>query len=595
MTTKGKPDIHVSAHPAARATGAVTNAEVAAIFEEIADVLAIAAANPFRIRAYRNAARYIAAMPGEIAEYARSGRDLTALPGIGEDLAEKIQEIVATGRSRTLDRLHREVPVSLTELLEIPALGPKRVRLLHEALGIDTRDDLRRALAQGRLAGLPGLGPKTVEKIRTALAEGTVARRLRRDIAAAYARPLEAALAAVPGVVTVVTAGSFRRGRETVGDLDLLVCAADGSGVRAALARHPGVEKMLSSGSTRSSLRLANGLQVDVRVVAPASFGAALVYFTGSKAHNIALRRIAQARGLKVNEYGVFPLGGRKAIAGDTEASVYAALGLPLIPPELREDRGELLSAQRGELPELVTLADLRGDLHCHTRASDGRADLRAMARAARVRGLDYLAITEHSARLRIAHGLDEAALRAQMQEIERLNAAFEGLVLLKGIEVDIRDDGTLDLPDAILNACDVVVAAVHSAFDLPSARQTERLLRALRNPVVDILAHPSGRLIDGRAPYAFDLARVLHAARDHGVALELNAQPERLDLGDAACRAAHDAGVRIALSADAHAEQHFDYLAYGITQARRGWLEAKDVLNTRRLPALRRLLARGN
>jgi DNA polymerase (family 10) len=388
----------------------------------------------------------------------------------------------------------------------------------------------------------------------------------------------------------VVVAGSFRRMNETVGDLDILAIAQEPHGVLDRFARYPEVKDRLASGETRASAVLSCGIQVDLRVVPPESFGAALLYFTGSKAHNIAIRRLAQELGLKINEYGVFR--GRQRIAGETEESVYAAVGLPYIPPELREDQGEIEAARRKELPRLVELSDLRGDLHSHTTATDGRNSLREMAEAARGRGLQYLAVTEHSRRETLAHGLDPVRLAKQIDEIDRLNKQLEGITLLKGIEVDILEDGSLDLPDAVLARLDLVVAAVHSGFNLSRARQTERILAALERPYLTMLAHPSGRLIDKREPYDVDMLTVIRKAKACGVFLELNAHPERLDLNEVHCRMARDEGVLVSINSDAHSVNEFEHLIYGIGQARRGWLERQHVLNTRPLGALRKMLA---
>jgi DNA polymerase (family 10) len=379
--------------------------------------------------------------------------------------------------------------------------------------------------------------------------------------------------------------------RETVGDLDILVTAAPGSDVMQRFAHYDEVAEVLSSGGTRSSVMLRCALQVDVRVVEQASFGAALCYFTGSKAHNIVMRRLAQERGLKLNEYGVFR--GEQRIAGDDEESVYASVGLPWIPPELREDRGEIEAARAGRLPKLVELADLKGDLHVHTKATDGHDTLREMAQAAKKRGLEYIAITEHSRRLAVARGLDPQRLLKQCDEIDRLNAQSPGIVILKGIEVDILEDGTLDLPDSVLRQLDLVVAAVHSKFDLPRAKQTKRILQAMDNRHFTILAHPTGRMIEQREPYDVDMLRIIRHAHGRGCFLELNAHPERLDLLDSYCLMAKQEGVHIAIDSDAHSVLDFENLRFGVGQARRGWLEASDVLNTRSLHALRPLLRR--
>lgn len=566
------------------------NADIAAVFEEIADLLEIEDANPFRIRAYRNAARSVGEYGKELAEVLAAGGEVPHLPGIGADLAQKVREIATTGKCALQLKLESELPPAITELLRIPGLGPKRVRALWHELDIQTVAQLHRAACDGRIRTVPGFGVKTEANIRQALeAHLNTERRFKLAAAAPYAEALAAWLRAIPGVHRVTVAGSYRRMRETVGDLDIVVAAAPEAPVMARFRSYEEVAAVIGMGPTRASVRLRNGLQVDLRVVADASYGAALCYFTGSKPHNIALRRIAQDMGLKINEYGVFR--DDRQIAGDTEESLYRAIGLPYIEPELRENRGEIEAARAGRLPRLVELRDLRGDLHVHTRASDGRDSLRAMAEAARARGLQYIAITEHSRRLALAHGLDARGLAAQCAEIDRLNAALADIVLLKSIEVDILEDGSLDLPDTILAQLDLVVGAVHSGFGLSRERQTERILRALDNPYFTILAHPTGRLLEKREPYDVDMPRIIHHARERGCHLELNAHPQRLDLIDTWCMAAREAGVRIAVSSDAHNVEDFDNLRYGIGQARRGWLEAGDVLNTLALPELRALL----
>ncbi|MBI4756765.1 MAG: DNA polymerase/3'-5' exonuclease PolX [Betaproteobacteria bacterium] len=571
----------------------IHNADIAAIFAEIADLLEIQQANPFRIRAYRNAARIVGELGREVRAMVERGEDLTGLPGIGDDLSAKMREIVATGTCRALERLHAELPPAITELLHVPGLGPKRVRSLWHDLDVQTAEQLARAARDGRIRSLPGFGEKTEANILQAVeAHLSKARRIKLATAAQYAASLVAWLAAARGVGRVEVAGSFRRMRETVGDLDILVTARAGSDVMARLKGYDEVAEVLSQGPTRASVVLRSGLQVDLRAVEEAACGAALCYFTGSKAHNIALRRLARERGLKLNEYGVFR--GRSRIAGETEASVYAALGLPWIAPELREDRGEIAAARAGRLPVLVELADLRGDLHAHTRATDGHHTLEEMALAARAQGLSYLAITEHSRRLAMAHGLDPRRLAEQCEEIDRLNATLTGIVLLKGIEVDILEDGSLDLPDSALARLDLVIGAVHSRFDLTRAKQTERILRAMDNPHFTLLAHPTGRLIDARAPYDADMLRIVRHARARGCFLELNAHPDRLDLLDTHCLMAKDEGVLVAINSDAHSREDFANLRLGIGQARRGWLAAADVLNTRALPELRRMLKAG-
>ncbi|HET9462831.1 MAG TPA: DNA polymerase/3'-5' exonuclease PolX [Thiobacillus sp.] len=568
----------------------VHNADIAAIFEEIADRLEIQGANPFRIRAYRNAARTLGELPQAARALLEKGEDLTRLPGIGGDLAAKVSEIITTGRCSLLDRLRRELPPAVTELLRIPGLGPKRVKALYHDLEVQTVEQLYRAARDGRIRALPGFGEKTELNILQAVeAHASQTRRFKLAVAAQYAEALTAFLQAVPGVGQVTVAGSFRRMRETVGDLDLLVTAAAGSPVMQRYTAYDEVAEVVSAGTTRASVRLKSGLQVDLRVVEEKSYGAALCYFTGSKAHNIAIRRIAQKRGLKVNEYGVFR--GTERVAGEDEASVYRSVGLPFIPPELREDRGEIEAALDGRLPTLVEFSDLRGDLHAHTRATDGHDSLREMALAAKRLGLEYLAITEHSRHLAMAHGLDPLRLAHQCDEIDQINPELDGITLLKGIEVDILEDGSLDLPDEVLGRLDLVVGAIHSQFHLSRAKQTGRILRAMDHPHFSLLAHPSGRLIDRREPYDVDMLRIIRHAKKRGCFLELNAHPERLDLLDSHCQMAKEEGVLVSINSDAHSTFDFSNLKYGVGQARRGWLEKDDVLNTRPLAALRRLL----
>jgi DNA polymerase (family 10) len=567
------------------------NEDIATVFDEIADLLEIEGDNPFRIRAYRNGARTLRELGRDVHALVDQGADLTRLAGIGKNLAAKIYDIIDTGHCETLDKLRRQLPADLTHLLKLPGLGPKRVHALYHELDIHTHEQLERAARDGLIRQLPGFGEKTEARILEALqAHADSGRRFKLAVAAGYAQALVTYLKSGRGVARVEVAGSYRRARETVGDLDILVTAADGRGVIAHFVAYDEVETVLSQGSTRATVVLRSGLQVDLRVVQEESYGAALYYFTGSRAHNIAVRRIAQKRGLKLNEYGIFR--GKQRIAGKSETEMFATIGLPYIAPELRENRGEIEAAHAGLLPKLVELADLRGDLHAHTRASDGHESLRGMADAAAERGLEYLAITEHSKRLTVAHGLDSKRLLAQIEAIDEFNAGRHIVTLLKGVEVDILEDGSLDLPDAVLEKLDLVIGAVHSRFELSRARQTQRILRAMDNPCFTLLAHPSGRLIERRAPYAVDMARIIRHARERGCYLELNANPERLDLLDTHCQMAREEGVLVSINSDAHSGPDFDNLRYGVGQARRGWLEKRDVLNTRKLPALRKLLA---
>ena len=568
----------------------VHNAEVATAFEEMADLLEIEGANPFRVRAYRFAARTLRDLPAEVAEMVAKGEDLTSLPGIGDDLAGKIKEILATGTAAAIEAQRKRVPATLTELLRIPGLGPKRVKTLAHELKIRSLSELQTAAQAGRVRTLAGFGEKTEQHILDALATRLAeAPRVQRAVAIPSAEALVAYLEQSSGVSRVIAAGSYRRGLETIGDLDILVTAPAGRAVMDRFVAYQEVRDVLARGATKSSVRLQSGLQVDLRVVPQDSYGAALLYFTGSKAHNVVLRQLAQQRGLKLNEYGVFR--GDKPIAGETEESVYASLGLPWIPPELREGRGEIDAAKAGRLPHLVDLQDLKGDLHAHTRATDGRNSLQEMAEAARLRGLRYFAITDHSRRLTMAKGLDSARLLQQTEAIDRLNATLSGITILKGIEVDILEDGNLDLPDEVLGRLDLVVGAVHSRFNLSNRRQTERIMKAMDHPHFSILAHPSGRLIGRREPYEVDMLRIIRKARERRCFLEINAHPERLDLTDIHCRMAKEEGVLLAVNTDAHSMLDLENARFGVGQARRGWLEKTDVLNTRPYAELRKLL----
>jgi DNA polymerase (family 10) len=568
----------------------VSNADIAAVFNEIADILEIEGANPYRVRAYRNGARTVETFGGDIAGILKSGRELQKLPGIGADLLGKIHEIVDTGTCKLLGRLHKEVPQAIIDLLAIAGLGPKRVRLLYHDLGVETAEQVLEAARAGRIRHLHGFGEKTEQKLLVAV-EAHLQRKQRASIAVASAQAerLVPYLRQSPAASEVTVAGSLRRMRETIGDLDILVIATRHKIVMDHFLAYADISSVTAAGPTRASVILKSGLQADLRVMDKESSGAALAYFTGSKSHNIAIRRLAQKRGLKINEYGVFRKGTR--IAGETEASVYKAVGLPLIPPELRENNGEIEAAGAQRLPRLIALGDLKGDLHAHTRASDGRNSLEEMAGGARDAGLEYLAITDHSRRLTVAHGLDEDALLRQCDAIDALNEKLRGITLLKGSEVDILASGELDLPDRVLARLDLVVGAVHSNFDLPRKKQTQRLLRAMEHRYFTILAHPSCRLINRRDAMDVDMSAVLRAAAQRGCCLELNADPERLDLTDVHCREAQEEGVLISINSDAHSVQGFANLRFGIGQARRGWLEKNDVLNTRPLAKLRPLL----
>lgn len=566
----------------------VQNAEIAAMFDQAAELLEIGGENQFRVRAYRRAAREVEGLPKAVGSLLKSGQDLSELPGIGKDLAGKIADIVKTGHFVLLDTLKKKLPGELGEMAALPGLGPKRIKLLYDRLQVRTLNDLRQAIKTGRLRQLRGFGPVIERKLLEALEKPQPAKRFKLSVAEAEA---EALIGFLRGSGHVVVAGSYRRRRDTVGDLDVLVTANNGAAVGDRLVEYENVAQVVAHGATRTTVMLRSGLQIDVRAVPEESYGAALLYFTGSKAHNIALRGLANHHGWKLNEYGLFS--GKRRIAGATEEGIYEKLGLTFVPPELREDRGEIAAAQAGKLPELVKLSDMRGDLHVHSDWTDGTVAIAGMAAAAQARGYEYIALTDHSRRVAMAHGLDPARLARQIREIDRLNERFKNFTILKGIEVDILKDGSLDLPDSSLEKLDVVVAAVHSHFDLPRQAQTNRVVRALENRHVSILAHPTGRLIGEREPYDIDMDAVILAARKSGCCLEINAQPDRLDLNDIHAHAAKLAGVKLVVSTDAHSIDAFQCMRYGIDQARRAWLTANNVLNTKPLAELRTLLKR--
>ncbi|MGD8962280.1 MAG: DNA polymerase/3'-5' exonuclease PolX, partial [Desulfobacterales bacterium] len=511
-------------------------------------------------------------------------------PGIGKDLAAKIHEILKSGTAKALVKLQKRIPKTVVEMLKLPGLGPKRVRILYQKLNIKNLDQLAKAARNGRISKLEGFGQKTESAIIEAIASrAQKERRFKLATVKPTVDSLIDFLKKVSGVKTVMVAGSYRRSRETVGDLDILVTARKNSAVMRRFLEYDAIDNVLARGTTKTSVILRSGLQVDVRLVKPASLGAALQYFTGSKDHNIAIRRMGQQRGLKINEYGVFRF--EKQVAGRTEASVYQALDLPLIPPELRENRGEIEAAEQNRLPQLIKLKDIKGDLHVHTLASDGRNSLEEMALAAKKRGLKYIAITEHSDRLKVAGGLDRRRLMRQIDEIEHLNDRLKGFHILKGLEVEILKDGSLDLSDSDLARLDLVVGTVHSHFNLSLEKQTERILRAMDHPYFSILAHPTGRKINQRAPYQVDLTRIIYKARERGCFLELNANPKRLDLTDIYCQMAKEQSVLVSINSDAHSIDAYNDLEFGVGQARRGWLEKRDVLNTRPLAQMRKLL----
>jgi DNA polymerase (family X) len=571
---------------------AVHNASIAETLRHVADLLEIEGANPFRIRAYRRAALTIEDLPQSAAKMVAEGKTLVGLPGIGKDLAGKIAEIVKTGRLGALTEIEARTPTTLTALTTVPGLGPKRVHRLHEAFGIKTLQDLERAARAHKIRELRGFTAKTEEKILAEIERGKE-REQRFKIATAedFAQTLCAYLQSDPAIGRVVVAGSYRRRKDTVGDLDILVTCAKGQAAVDHFVAYDEVAKIIAKGSTRATVMLRSGIQVDLRVVPARSYGAALHYFTGSKSHNIAIRKLGMARGLKINEYGVFRDG--KRVGGRTEEEVFAAVELPYIEPELREDRGEIQAAFAGKLPKLISLEDICGDLHVHTKASDGKSSLREMVEAAKARGYEYVAITDHSKHATVARGLDEKRLSKQLDEIDKLSEEFGDFHILKSSEVDILADGKLDLSDTMLKRLDVVVAAVHYKFELDARKQTDRMLRAMDNKYMSILAHPSGRLLGEREAYPVDLERVIEGAKDRGVALELNAHPARLDLDDVHCKLAKELGAKLVISTDAHSTFGLDTMRFGIGQARRAWLARKDVLNTQSWARLKKAIAR--
>ena len=570
----------------------IQNSDVAETFEKVADLLEIEGENPFRVRAYRDAARTVGGHSRSVAEMVEKGEDLTELPGIGEDLAGKIREIVETGKLSQAEELEKKTDPGLRELLGLPGLGPERVRELHERLGVRSLQELEDAASDSKISDLPGFGKKTEQNILEAIEQDrTTEKRVKLSVAEQIARSLEAYLNGIEGVDEAVVAGSYRRRQETVGDLDVVVASKKGGEIIEKFVENEDVQKVVSKGKTRSSVVLRSGLEADLRVVPKESFGAALLYFTGSQPHHVALRDMSLKKKLKINEYGVFK--GEMRVAGKTEEEIYEKLGLANIEPELRENRSELEAARKDSLPKLVIQKEIRGDLHSHTDATDGNNTLEEMARAAEERGYDYLAITDHSKRLRMVGGLDEKRLRKQIEEIERLNDQL-GITLLKGIEVDILEDGSLDLPDEVLKELDIVICSVHHKFGLSEEKQTDRIIRAMENPNANVIAHPTGRMIGTRQPYEVDIGRVMEATNDNGCFLELNADPDRLDLNDVHCKAAREMGVKLSISTDAHSTSGLDNMRFGVGQARRGWLETKDVVNTRTLKQLKKLLKRG-
>ena len=583
------------------------NAAIARTLEEVADLLEIQNSNPFRIRAYRNAVRTIQVQATPLARLLAEGRPLTDLPGIGKEMASHVKEMVETGTLGYRDELLADMPRSLIELMRLPSVGPKKAKKLWDELKICTVEELEEAAKAGRIAGVPGFGEKTQQKILAGIGDHRqhTSRLLLAD-AEQFVEPLLEWLRPSPDLERLEVAGSYRRRRETIGDVDLLAVAKKPAAVMKHFLGHAWIEKVAMSGDTRATVTLGSGLQVDLRAVPPESYGAALVYFTGSKEHNVKLRRRGVERGLRISEYGVFRVdspdrtdrsepsdrsdpadpGEGTWIAGREEEDVYAAVGLAWIPPEMREDRGEIEAAvkssgKKSKLPKLIRQEDLRGDLHMHSTWSDGRNSIEEMVEACAARGYEYMVISDHSKALAMTNGLDAYRLREQWKEIDEVRARHPEIRILRSMEVDILADGALDLEDEMLAGLDVVLVSLHSRFDLPEAQQTERVLRALEHPEVSIFCHPTARLINRRKPVEMDVDAVLHRAAELGVAVELNSNPHRLDLKDDHLRRAKELGCKVVISTDSHRTRELDLMRYGIEQARRAWLEPKNVLNT--------------
>ena len=570
------------------------NREIATVFEEIANLVKINQDDPkwtFKSAAYDRAKRTIESCPESLEEIARDpNRKLTDLPGIGPDLAGKIRELVETGKCQYHQEQLKKVPKGMLHLLDLQGVGPQKARMFYKELGVESVDDLEKAAKSGRLRDLPKMDVKSEENILKAI---EVYRRAagRFLLSKAYetAQDLITFLKNLKAVSHVEPAGSLRRGRETVGDLDLLVIGSDHASIAEHFVKHPRVAQILGKGEDKVSVKLDNDLQVDVRLLEPKSYGAALMYFTGSKEHNVALRDRAKKKGWKLSEYGLFE--NEKVLASRTEEEVYDKLGLPWIPPELRENLGEIEAAEKNALPKLVELHDIKGDLQMHTTASDGQTSVEEMAERAKQLGYEYILITDHSKAVTIANGLDEKRAVENIKRIHGARKKVKGIEIWAGTEVDILGDGKLDYPDSMLIQFDIVLASIHSRMNQPADEMTARLLKALDNPYVRILGHPTGRHLLKRDPYSFDVERVFETAKRNGVILELNGNPERLDLCDRHVKLARDKGMKVIISTDAHHPDHFDFMRYGVMTARRGWLEKRDVLNTYPAAKLRKAL----
>lgn len=555
------------------------NRELADLFEKMADILEFKGENPFKISAYRKASRIIGDLTQDIEEIAEQG-ELKNIPGIGEGMAQKVVEYLKTGKISRFEEVKKGVPDELIAIMDIPGMGPKTLALIHKERGINNLSQLEKAVEDSSLTDLPGMGEKKIENIKRGIQLLKQSKgRMNLGVAFPVAKRIVETLRQKTGSKKIEWAGSLRRMKENIGDIDILATGLDKEKIIQAFIHLPEVKEVLASGETKASVIVERGTQIDLRVVEEDSYGAALQYFTGSKGHNIHLRGIAKAKGIKINEYGVFKR--KKKIGGKEEKDVYRSLGMDWIEPELREDRGEIEAAQKGRLPKLVQESGIKGDLHVHSKWSDGTSSIEEIARAAQKRGYQYVAICDHSKSLKIAHGLDESRLMKQIEEIDRVNEELEGFQILKGTEVDILADGKIDLPEKILEKLDIAVAAIHSGFKQDRGKMTKRIIRALENPYIHILAHPSGRLLGARDPYEVEIEEVMEAAKKYGKALEINAYSERLDLDDIHCRKAKEMGIRVAIGTDSHHLDQMWMMSLGVAVAKRGWLEPKDVLNT--------------
>jgi len=555
------------------------NKELSDLFERMADILEFKGENPFKISAYRKASRILGDLTQDIEEISEKG-ELKNIPGIGEGMAEKIVEYLKTGKISKFEEVRKGVSDELIAIIDIQGMGPKTLSMIHKEKGIGNLSQLERAVEDGSLVGLPGIGEKKVENFKRGIQLLKQSKgRMNLGMAFPVAKRIVETLRQKTGSKKIEWAGSLRRMRENIGDIDILATGPDKEKIVHSFTHLPEVKEVLASGETKASIIVEGGIQIDLRVVEEDSYGAALQYFTGSKAHNIHLRGIAKTRGIKINEYGVFK--GEKKIGGKEEKEVYKALGMDWIEPELREDRGEIEASQKGRLPKLVQESEIKGDLHIHSKWSDGTSSTEEIARAAQKRGYQYIAICDHSKSLKIAHGLDESRLMKQIEEIDCLNEKMKDFQILKGTEVDILPDGRLDLSEKVLKKLDLVIAAIHSGFKQEKGKMTKRIIRALESPFVHIVAHPSGRLLGARDPYEVEMDEVMEAAKQYRKSLEINAYFERLDLDDIHCRKAKEMGIQVAMGTDAHHLDQMWMISLGVAVARRGWLETTDVLNT--------------